>query len=96
LTGNGSKIEMGLTSWDDVEDGQRKQRNRNMWKTVTKRKRIDEYDTEYDKGKTKKVKDKSKSSSNLTSAAFDAVARSLRSAKKGVQKVLGKRRGKST
>lgn len=78
-----NSVGMGLDTWDSIDSGIKKQRDRNMRKTVVPRKKLDTYDAEYDKGKTKKVKDKSKSSgAYLTSAAYDAVAKQLSKAKR--------------
>lgn len=84
-----STVGMGLQQWDDVDIDSKRQRDRNMWKTVVPRKEIDAYDAEYDKGKTKRIKDKTKSSGYLGSTAFDVVAKKLRNAKKGLKKSLG-------
>ena len=84
-----SAVGMGLQQWDDVDIDSKRQRDRNMWKTVVPRKEIDAYDAEYDKGRTKRIKDKAKSSGYLGSTAFDVVAKKLRNAKKGLKKSLG-------
>ena len=84
-----STVGMGLQQWDDVDIDSKRQRDRNMWKTVVPRREIDAYDAEYDKGKTKRIKDKTKSGGYLGSMAFDVVAKKLRNAKKGLKKSLG-------
>jgi len=87
-----NKIRMGLDSWNEVGDDLKKARDRNMWKTVVPRNKIDEYDAEYDKGRTKKVKS-SKTNKHLTSAAYDAVARQLSKAKSSLKfGIFGKRK----
>jgi hypothetical protein len=81
------EVSLGLDTWDGIELSNKKQRDKNMKRTMTDRKIADEYDLEYDKGKTKRVKSK-RETNGLTSAAFDAVAKSLRS----VRNVFGRKR----
>jgi len=75
-------VGMGLDNWDDIDTDMKKRRDRNVRKTIVPRKQLDEYDADYDKGRTKKVKTKSKSGKHLTSAAYDAVAKQLSKAKR--------------
>ena len=87
-----NKIRMGLDSWNEIDNNLKKERDRNMWKTVVPRNKIDEYDAEYDKGRTKKVKS-SKANTHLTSAAYDAVAKQLSKAKSSLKfGIFGKRK----
>eukprot|EP00890_Picochlorum_soloecismus_P001898 jgi/Picsp_1/2709/NSC_00938-R1_protein len=81
------EVSLGLDTWDGINVSNRKQRDKNMKRTMNDRKIADEYDLEYDKGKTKKIKTK-RETPGLTSAAFDAVAKSLRS----VRNAFGRKR----
>jgi hypothetical protein len=73
-------VGMGLDIWDDIDTDMKKRRDRNVRKTIVPRKQLDEYDADYDKGRTKRVK--TKSGKHLTSAAYDAVAKQLSKAKR--------------
>lgn len=75
-------VGMGLDNWDDIDTDTKKQRDRNIRKTIVPRKQPDEYDADYDKGRTKKVKSTTASAKHLTSAAYDAVAKQLSKAKR--------------
>ena len=75
-------VGMGLDNWDDIDTDMKKRRDRNVRKTVVPRRQLDEYDADYDKGRTKKVKNKSKIGRHITSAAYDAVAKQLSKAKR--------------
>ena len=85
------EVTLGLDTWDGIDVSNKKQRDKNMKRPMTDRKIADEYDMEYDKGKTKKIKTK-RETNGLTSAAFDAVAKFGFKSLRSVRNAFGRKR----
>ncbi|KAI7838812.1 hypothetical protein COHA_007427 [Chlorella ohadii] len=74
-SGGGAKLP--LSPWEDADAAAKRQQAQLLRQDAPKRKRLDEYDLEYDKGRTKKVKSKRQSGGDgggdgVQGADFDA------------------------
>jgi hypothetical protein len=69
----GNKPTLGLDTWEDADDGEKRQHDRLLSRSTPGRKKNDDYDEEYDRGKTKKVKGNAseRGGGRLDSASFD-------------------------
>jgi hypothetical protein len=69
----GTKPTLGLDTWEDADIGEKRQHDRLLHRAVLGRKQNDEYDEEYDRGKTKKVRGNApeRGGGKLNSASFD-------------------------
>ena len=99
LRGAGRRQLPAMGAWDDVDPAERRSAQKLVERAQPKRKALDEYDAEYDKGRTKKVRNKVQGS-GPRAAAFVAAATAHASGKqshvksKGGGKASGKRRGR--
>lgn len=82
----GTKATLGLESWEDTEVTEKRQHDRLMHRAAPARRRVDEYDEEYDRGKVKKVKVQENGGSKLDSSTFDAAFKSQKA--NGISKDL--------
>ena len=73
-----------LQTWEGTGAEEKLLHDRLLQHGVHRRKRIDEYDEEYDLGKVKKVRVKGTPGSNLNSKVFDKVQKSRQSGKLGM------------
>ena len=88
----GTKPTLGLESWEDTDISEKRQHDRLLQRAAPKRKKVDEYDEEYDRGKVKKVKNRERGSWNLDSSTFDAAFKSQKANGIGEVQLRGKKK----
>lgn len=71
---------LGVDAWEEAEAEDVRRHNHLLRRDVPKRRKVDEYDAEYDSGKVKKVRDKSRPNGRVDSRAFDAAGQTGRKA----------------
>lgn len=85
--GQGSAAgKLGVDAWETVDPENQRQHDRLLRRAGAQRRPLDEYDAEYDVGKTKKVRDKLRGRGSLDGGTFDAVFK----AKQAAPQVHGK------
>lgn len=69
----GTKPTLGLDTWEDADIGEKRQHDKLLYRAAPGRKQNDEYDEEYDRGKTKKVRGNAseRGGGKLDSTSFD-------------------------
>ena len=74
----GTKPTLDLDTWEETDAGEKRQHDRLLYRAAPGRKRNDEYDEEYDRGKTKKVRGNpsERGGGNLDSTTFDMAFKS--------------------
>ena len=77
---------LGVDAWETVDSENQRQHDRLLRRAGAQRRPLDEYDADYDVGKTKKVRDKSRGRGSLDGGTFDAAFK----AKQAALRVHGK------